>query len=59
MTKDYYRQEILRIKPFINVGAICSEIGISRQAMYYFLKGLDSVLSIDTLKVFMDFIDSL
>lgn len=59
MTKELYRNEILKIKPFINLGAICSEIGISRQAMYYFLRGIDAALSLETLKSFMDFVDNL
>lgn len=59
MEKNYYRCEILKIKPFINVSAICVEIGISRQSMYYFLKGMDSALSLETLRSFLDFVDSL
>lgn len=59
MRKDYYRQEILRIKPFINLGAVCREIGVSRQSMYYFLNGLDSALSLESLISFLDFVSSL
>lgn len=59
MQKEYYRQQILKMKPYINVGAICSEIGISRQPMYYFLKGIDSAVSLETLKAFINFVDSL
>lgn len=59
MTKEFYRQEILRIKPFINVSAICDQIGISRTPMHYFLKGIDSALSFETLQKFLDFVDSL
>ena len=59
MTKDYYRQEILRIKPYINLSAICDAIGISRTPMFYFLRGIDSALSYETLQKFMDFVDSL
>lgn len=59
MSKEQYRQEILKIKPFINVAAICEEIGVTRQSMYYFLKGLDSALSLETLRAFLDFVDGL
>lgn len=57
--KDGYRQEILRLSPYIKVSAICRAVGISNSSMYYFLnKNRDELLSVNKLQKFMDFLDS-
>lgn len=59
MEKLYFRDYILSVKPFLNLAAVCDAIGISRQAMYLFLKGIDSAISLDTLQLFIDFVSDL
>ena len=49
--KDAYRQEILRLSPYVKINAICKQIGISQSAMSYFLNHKrDELLSIDKLQ---------
>ena len=59
MTKDSYREYILKVKPFINISAICKASNVSRQSMHLFLNGIDYALSIEALQRFYSFVTEL
>lgn len=58
--KDVYRQEILRLEPYIKVQNICEQVGIAKSNMSYFLKhGRDERVSIEKLQKFLDFVKNI
>lgn len=57
--KEYYRDYILRVKPYLNLSAVCKACKVNRESLYMFLNGLDYALSEESLRRFVDFVTDL
>lgn len=59
MRKEFYRTEIERTRKYVNLTEICKAVGISRNSLYLFLRGIDGALSEESLKKYIDFVSDL
>ena len=54
--KQVYRNYLLRIRPYINLTAICKALGIDQSNVTKFLRGEDSYISEENLEKLCSFI---
>ena len=54
--KQVYRNYLLRIRPYVNLTAICKALGLDQSNVTKFLRGDDSMVSEESLQKLCSFI---